>query len=105
MAKQTFNYSQHNVCGGPSHRDVRQGPKRSICVNGKWINLQPPVAKLSKPKPPEGKYVTRDNGGTMAPSDFRMLVMSHRLAKPVEAPQEDIDSWLRRHKIGVYATA
>ena len=104
MSSQTFNYSQHNVCGGPSQRTVTQGPKKSICVGDKWINLQPPLAKPPKPAPQEGHYVTREKGGTMRPSDFKMLVLAHRarLAKPTQEP-ETTDQWLRRHKIGIYA--
>lgn len=59
---QTFNYQQHNVCGGPSHRHVHQGPKPEM----RQALIQPPP-------PPEGHYVTRERG-TMSAVDYRMLV-------------------------------
>lgn len=101
---QTFNYSQHNMCGGPSHRKVTQGPKVSVCVGDKIINLNPAHPGLPKPKPEEGHYVSREKG-TMRPSDFMMLVRAKRArAKVVETPAESTEEWLKRHKIGVYAS-
>lgn len=104
MAKGTFNYHDHNVCGGPSHRHVHQGPLTRICVGDKWVNLRPAPAKLPKPVPAEGHYVTRENGGTMSPTDFKMLVLAARKAKTIpKVESESTEDWLRRHKIGEYA--
>lgn len=73
MTRQTFNYQPHNVCGGPSHRHVHQGPKKSICVGTEWVNLDPAPAKPPKPVPQEGHYVSREKG-TMRVKDFQMLM-------------------------------
>lgn len=103
MAKQIFNYSQHNVCGGPSQRVVTQGPKKSICVGEIWVNLQPPVAKLPKVVPPEGHYLSREKG-SMSAVEYRNNLRWLRQHKAQQAlPVESTEDWLRRHKIGEFA--
>jgi hypothetical protein len=101
---ETFNYAEHNVCGGPSHRVVSQGPKRSICVGTTWVNLNPPPAKLPKVVPPEGHYVSKEKG-TMSAVDFKQnLRFLRQCQAKVAVVSESTEEWLCRHKIGEYGT-
>ena len=98
---QTFNYSQHNVCGGPSRRKVTQGPRVSVCVGEEIINLNPTPAKLPKPAPLEGKYVTRAKGSISAGDFMRNRAWAKALrAKQALEVTEPVEDWLKRHHIG-----
>lgn len=91
----TFDYRQHNVAGGPTHNVTTLGPR----PEARQQLMQPPP-------PPEGHYVTREKGGRMSPVAYRQNLRWLR-AQQQQTPTlpESTEDWLRRHKIGQYASA
>lgn len=92
----TFDYRQHNVAGGKTQSVVTQGPK--------------PEARqglITPPPPPEGHYVTREKSGRMSPVDYRQNLrwLQQQQAKGLIGHPESTEEWLKRHRIGQYASA
>lgn len=117
MAKQTFNYEQHNICGGPARRVVTQGPKpeshqtqaknspAQAIVYADYVRSlstrfpMPETELVAKTTPRgEGKCLGRNVG-----DELKAILRGRPPVVATSQKEESIDEWLRRHKIGVYA--
>jgi len=100
MSRQTFDYRAHNVCGGQTTSPVTQGPRRILAPS--FRNGVPTAADglITPPPPPEAKYVRGPMGAATWLANARWL----RQLKQREAHAESTEGWLRRHKIGLYAS-
>lgn len=118
-SRQTFNYSPHNVCAGGSrkitHLGPRPEPKEQVAKNtpsqqivyAEYVRslgtrFPMPEAELVAKVTPrgEGKYLGRDMAG-----ELQAAILGEQAPKAPEPPEETIEQWLQRHKIGKYATA